>query len=150
MTAMEKKKQKQTPMSALLKAAKGLSKALPIILTVILLISLIKTYVPPKAIVGFFGLSFLTDTLIGAFFGSILAGNSINSYIIGEQLLADGAPLAAVSAFLASWVVVGIAQLPAESTQLGRNFALLRAASGFILALLIALIITIVFPGGLA
>ena len=146
----QKKAQKPTVKGSLVKAVKGITKNLPVILTVILLISLLKTYVPPKSIVGLFGFSAVTDTAIGALFGSILAGNSINSYIIGEQLLADGVPAAAVTAFLASWVIVGIAQLPAETAVLGRRFALLRAGAGFLLSIAMALIISLLLSGGLS
>ena len=134
---------------ALAKAAKGLTRSIPVILIVILLISLVKTYLPAGAVAGFFGLSAVTDTLIGGLFGSILAGNSINSYIIGEEMLENGVPLSAVTAFLAAWVIVGIVQLPAESHELGTRFALWRAALGFIFSIGIALITTLVFGGSL-
>lgn len=124
-------------------------RSIPIILTVVLLISLLKTWVPPKAIVGLFGFSPVTDTFIGALFGSILAGNSINSYIIGSQLLTDGAPLCAVTAFLATWVIVGIAQLPAESAELGTRFALYRTAVGFLFSIVLALIVSFILGGAL-
>lgn len=136
-------------MKALAKAAKGLTRSIPVILTVILLISLVKTYLPAGAVTGFFGLSAVTDTLIGGLFGSILAGNSINSYIIGEEMLENGAPLSAVTAFLAAWVIVGIVQLPAESHELGTRFALWRAALGFIFSIGIAIITALVFGGSL-
>ena len=138
-----------TPLQALQKALRGITKATPVILTVVLLISLIKTYLPAGSVVRFFGLSGFTDTLIGALFGSILAGNSINSYIIGSGLLEKGAPLTAVTAFLASWVIVGIAQLPAESAELGGRFALLRAGAGFLFSLAVAIIVTALLGGSL-
>jgi uncharacterized membrane protein YraQ (UPF0718 family) len=127
---------------ALLKASKGISKALPLILSVILLTALLKTYLPARSIVGFFGFSTFFDTLIGGLFGSVFAGNSINSYIIGAELLAKGAPLSAVSAFLATWVIVGIAQLPAESAELGGKFAILRTGIGFLISLIIAMVVS--------
>ncbi len=135
--------------NSLQKALRGLSRSLPIIATVILLISLLKTYLPAKAVVSFFGSSNIADTTIGALFGSILAGNSINSYIIGEQLLLDGVPLTAVTAFLAAWVIVGVVQIPAEAAELGRRFALIRAVSGFLFSIVVALIVTIMLGGSL-
>ena len=135
--------------SAFQKALRGLTRSLPIIATIILLISLLKTYLPAKAVVSFFGSSDLGDTTIGALFGSILAGNSINSYIIGEQLLLDGVPLTAVTAFLAAWVIVGVVQIPAEAAELGRRFALIRAVSGFLFSIVVALVVTILLGGSL-
>lgn len=136
-------------LQALQKALRGITKAVPVILTVVLLISLIKTYLPAGSVVKFFGFSELTDTLIGALFGSILAGNSINSYIIGSELLEKGAPLIAVTAFLATWVIVGIAQLPAESAELGGRFALLRAGVGVLFSIAVAFIVTALIGGSL-
>lgn len=146
---MKKKDQKPTLQDSLAKSLLSMVKSIPIILTVVLLISLLKTWMPPKAIVGLFGFSPVTDTFIGALFGSVLAGNSINSYIIGSQLLADGAPLCAVTAFLATWVIVGIAQLPAESAELGTRFALYRTAVGFLFSIVIALIVSLILGGSL-
>ncbi len=139
----------QKIINAVQKAMRGLTRSLPIIATVILLISLLKTYLPASSVVRFFGSSNLGDTAIGAVFGSILAGNSINSYIIGAQLLRDGVPLTAVTAFLAAWVIVGIVQIPAESAELGRQFAVIRAISGFLFSIVIALIVTILLGGSL-
>src|SRR6056297_947025 len=135
--------------TAFRKALRGLTGSQPIILTAVLLIPLLKPHLPATSIMRFFGHSELADTAIGALFGSILAGNSINSYIIGEQLLKDGAPLSAVAAFLAAWVTVGVVQIPAESEELGRRFALTRAAAGFFFSMVVALLVTIVLGGEL-
>lgn len=140
---------KPTFITSLFNAARGIGRSLPIILTVILLMALIKTYLPPKIIVGFLGGSGPVDTLAGAGFGSILAGNSINSYIIGRQLLDNGAHLAAVTAFLAAWVIVGIVQLPAEAVELGKRFAILRTIAGFLFCLAMAWVIALNFSGSL-
>jgi len=124
-------------------------RSVPAILIVVLLISLLKTYVAAESIVRFFGLGSFTDTLLGALFGSILAGNSINSNIIGSELLSAGVPYAAVTSFLAAWVIVGIVQLPAESVQLGTRFAVTRAVAGFFLSVAMGLLLAIFFRTGL-
>lgn len=134
---------------AFLKAFRGLLRSIPVILIVVLMISLLKVYIRPEAIAGLFGFSPFTDTFLGAAFGSVLAGNSINSYIIGSGFLSSGVPFAAVSAFLASWVIVGVAQLPAESAQLGTRFAVLRAVIGFFFSVFIGMLTAMVFGGGL-
>lgn len=136
-------------LSAFQKALRALIRSLPIILTVVLLISLLKTYLPAESVIRFFGHSDMADTAIGALFGSILAGNSINSYIIGEELLRDGAPLTAVTAFLAAWVIVGVVQIPAEAAELGRQFALTRAAAGFLFSMAAALLVSLLLGGTL-
>ncbi len=82
----------------------------------------------------------MLDTLWGACFGSILAGNPINSYVIGGELLKYGISLFAVTALIITWVTVGLVQLPAEIAALGRRFALLRNALSFVLSIPIAIL----------
>jgi len=136
-------------LTAFKKAFRGMLRSLPLIVIVVLLISLLKTFIATDSLVRFFGYSIFIDTLLGAGLGSILAGNSINSYIIGSELLSAGVPFAAVASFLAAWVIVGIAQLPAEVAQLGIRFALLRAAAGFFLSVGLGLLLYFFFGAGL-
>jgi uncharacterized membrane protein YraQ (UPF0718 family) len=75
------------------------------------------------------------DSFWGACLGSLFAGNPISSYIIGAQMLDVGVSIVAVTAFICSWVTVGLVQLPAESTALGWRFAVLRNASCFVLSM---------------
>jgi uncharacterized membrane protein YraQ (UPF0718 family) len=131
---------------AIARAGKGLWKAFPMILGTVLLISLIYTLIPKSFYTTVFSKNAFLDSIIGSLIGSISAGNPITSYIFGGELLTQGVSLIAVTAFLVAWVTVGIIQLPAESTILGKKFALLRNISAFILAILIA-IITIIIIG---
>jgi uncharacterized membrane protein YraQ (UPF0718 family) len=131
---------------AILKAGKGLWKALPMILGTILLISLISTLIPKSFYTTVFSKNILLDSIIGSLVGSISAGNPITSYIFGGELLTQGVSLLAVTAFLVAWVTVGLVQLPAESAILGKKFALLRNITAFILAIIVA-IITILILG---
>jgi len=80
------------------------------------------------------------DTFWGACFGSILAGNPINSYVIAGELLKYGISLFAITALIVTWVTVGLVQLPAEIAALGKKFALVRNALCFILAIPIAIL----------
>jgi hypothetical protein len=81
----------------------------------------------------------IQDTLLGACIGSIFAGNPINSYIIGGELLEHGVSLFAVTALILTWVTVGLIQLPAEIVALGKKFALVRNAISFVFAIIIAI-----------
>jgi len=112
---------------------------LPILSGVVLLVGLLRAAVPASTIQAVFGGDTLRDTLTGSFLGSLLAGNPINSYIIGGQLLEDGVSLYAVGAFVVAWVTVGMVQLPAESIALGRKFALYRNGLAFVMSIPIAL-----------
>ena len=131
---------------SIIKAGKGLLKAFPMILGTILLISLISNLIPKSFYTNVFSKHIISDAFIGGLIGSISAGSPITSYIFGGELLAQGISLLAVTAFLVAWVTVGMIQLPAESTILGKKFALLRNITAFILAIITA-IITILILG---
>ena len=111
---------------------------LPIITGVVFLLGLARALLPPAILRQAFSGPPLLDAAKGAGIGSILAGNPINSYIIGGQLLGDGASIYAVTAFVLTWVTVGMVQLPAEAAALGTRFALTRNLIAFALSLPIA------------
>jgi len=139
------------PGAAIRKALRQLASMLPILVGVVLLIGLVRATVPPSAVLAVFNGNTLRDTFLGSVMGSVLAGNPINSYVIGEQLLRDGVSLYAVGAFVVTWVTVGVVQLPAESIALGRRFALYRNGLAFLVSIPIALLaatLTIVLGGG--
>jgi len=77
----------------------------------VLLIGLLNTFVSRNFLAALFSGNPVLDTLLGAFFGSILAGNAINSYIIGGELLEYGVSLFTVTALIITWVTVGLVQL---------------------------------------
>ncbi len=122
------------------KAAFQFRSMLPILGGVALLIGLFHTTIPSSALGTLFSGGPFLDSLTGAGLGSILAGNPVNSYVISEQLLADGVSVFAIAAFIVSWVTVGIAQLPAEALTLGTRFAVLRNSLSFLLSIPIAML----------
>jgi len=123
---------------AMLKAGKGIYSALPVLIGVVLLISLITTIISTETIGSLFTKNPFFDTLIGSIAGSIMAGNPITSYILGGELLASGVSLFAVTAFIVAWVTVGLIQLPAESILLGKRFAITRNITAFIFSFILA------------
>jgi len=133
---------------SMIKSAKGLWMALPMILGTILLISLISALVPKTFYTTVFSKNMLLDSLIGGIIGSISAGNPITSYIFGGEMLNQGIGLLAVTAFIVSWVTVGLIQLPAESVILGKKFAILRNITAFILSIFVA-IATVLIMGAI-
>ena len=106
----------------------------------LLLVSMLNTLVAKEYYTNFFGKIPLIDPIIGAFFGSILAGSPVTSYVIGGELLVQGIGLVVVTAFLVAWVTVGVVQLPAESMMLGKKFAILRNVTAFIFSILVAVV----------
>jgi uncharacterized membrane protein YraQ (UPF0718 family) len=123
-----------------IKSFKSLYKMLPLILGVLLLVSLIPVLIPKSFYIRFFQKNPILDSVIGSIIGSISAGSPITSYILGGEFLKDGVSLTAVTAFIVAWVTVGIIQLPAESLILGKKFAIIRNATSFLFAIIVALI----------
>ena len=129
---------------SVVKAFKGLWNSFPMILGTILLISLISVIIPKSFYTTLFSKNPFFDSLIGSLIGSISAGNPLTSYIFGGEMLSQGVSLVAVTAFIVAWVTVGIIQLPAESTILGKRFALLRNFTSLILAIVVAIITVLI------
>jgi predicted Fe-Mo cluster-binding NifX family protein len=126
-------------------SARQFASLLPILIGVVLLIGLFNAFVSREFLASIFSGGPLLDTLRGACFGSILAGNPINSYVIGGELLKHGVSLFAVTALIITWVTVGLVQLPAEIAALGRKFALVRTAISFVMFTGVAAITVFLF-----
>lgn len=132
-------------MNAIKKAAKQLWKTTPLILGTMLLVSLVST-IPKEWYTKAFTQNPVIDSILGAIIGSVSAGNPVTSYIFGGELLKQGIGLVPVTAFLVAWVTVGLVQLPAEMTILGKRFAILRNVTAFLLAIVAALVTVVVIP----
>ncbi|RRS31973.1 MAG: permease [Epsilonproteobacteria bacterium (ex Lamellibrachia satsuma)] len=111
-------------------AFKGTLKTLyaisPMLLAVIGLIGLFKTFITPEMIHTLFNGSMLHDMLMGVGLGGVSVGQPFLSYIIGGELLDEGASFYGVSAFILSFVTLGVVQLPMEFSIFGFRFTLLR------------------------
>lgn len=127
---------------ALKKSGRQVLSFLPMLFGVILLLGLFQSFVPDKLLLSLFSGSTLQDALLGTFLGSILAGNPINSYVIGHDLFKAGVGLSAITALMIAWVTVGIIQIPAESAALGMKFTLVRNAAALLMAFATAIILT--------
>jgi len=124
---------------SIIKAGKGILFALPMIISIILLISLINTLIPIEIIKKVFIGNFI-DVILGSILGSISAGNAITSYIIGGELLKQGISLFVITSFLVAWVTVGLVQLPAEIVLLGKKFAIYRNIITFVCSIIVAIL----------
>ena len=133
------------------KTLRSMLQVLPQILGILLLVSLLLTIISPEWYGRVFSGHPVIDPILGAGIGSIAAGNPITSYVIGGELLNTGISLAAVSAFIVAWVTVSAIQLPMEVDILGKRFAVARNLSGFVVAVIIAILTegTLSLLGGL-
>lgn len=112
-----------------------------------MLLGLIKEYITFSKLGSLFTQNAFIDTGIGSILGSVFAGNSMNSYIISRELLAVGVSMFAVTAFLVSWVTVGVFQSPIEAQIFGISFAVKRNLISALLAMLVSFI-TVTLWGG--
>ena len=121
---------------------KSLKMIAPMLLAIIGLIGLFKTYITPEMLRTLFNGSALHDMLVGVGFGGISVGQPFLSYIIGGELLKEGASFYGVTAFILAFVTLGVVQLPMEFSIFGFRFALVRnllsLLFSFVLAFLIA------------
>jgi predicted Fe-Mo cluster-binding NifX family protein len=120
---------------------------LPMLIGVILLLGLFQGFVSQQRLLSLFSGSALQDSFWGACMGSVLAGNPVNSYVIGKSLLSIGVGLSGVTALMLAWVNVGLIQLPVEAKVLGLRFALVRNIAGFVMAVMMSFVV-VWFSGG--
>ena len=113
-------------------------KNLDLFILIFLIIGLIKV-IPKSFFTKIFTHNIMFDSIIGAVFGSILAGNPITSYIIGGELIKNNISLIAITSFIVAWVTVGIISLPLEIKTFGKRFAIKRNVISFIFSILVAI-----------
>jgi len=135
----KQKDDKKTIVSSFFKALRSFGTAFPVLLGVILLLGLFRSFVPSRILSAVFTGDLLRDTVIGSLIGSISGGNAVTSYIIGGELAKQNVSLIAITAFIVAWVTVGVIQLPAEAGILGKRFACTRNILSFCLSILVSI-----------
>jgi len=120
------------------KSAKGFTLNLPMLTGIILLTGLFEVFVTPEMLSSLFSGHTFYDTLTGTVSGGISVGQPFVSYLIGGELLDNGMSYYAVTAFILSWVTLGVVQLPYEYSMFGGRFTLIRNLLAFIFVLLIS------------
>jgi predicted Fe-Mo cluster-binding NifX family protein len=130
---------------ALKRSGMQLVNLLPVFVGVVLLIGLFNALISKDLLSSLFSGNALLDTLFGTGLGSILAGNPLNSYVIGGETLEQGVSLFAVTAFITAWVTIGLVQLPAEMAALGKEFALIRTALSMVLCIAISILTVVTY-----
>ncbi len=104
---------------------------------------LLKAYIPTASIKNVFRGNVLIDTFIGALAGSIFAGHSSASYILGGELFKNGISLSAILAFLIAWDTIGFTHIPLEISYFGKKFTLTRNLLCFVFSILVAVFATL-------
>ena len=104
----------------------------------LLLSSLVVKLLPEQITAELFAGNDAVDAVMGAAIGGVAAGHPLASYLMAGELLKGGVSLVAVTAFLVSWVTVGVVQIPVEALMLGTRFAIYRNTICFLSAIAIA------------
>ena len=111
---------------------KNIRMLLPFLAGVFLLVSLSRQFLPENLTLKILQSSEYFQVLFANILGSIFFSNSAQSYILGGEFLNGGISLLAVTAFMVSWVTVGLVHLPMEIQFLGKKFAIFRNLFSFI------------------
>jgi uncharacterized membrane protein YraQ (UPF0718 family) len=122
------------------KTFNNIKQTFPTLIAILLLVSLVNSLLTKEIISNIFSGTIL-DPIIGAIIGSIFAGNPLTSYIIGGEFINYGINMITVTAFILTWVTVGLVQFPAENLMLGKKFAFWRNILSFLSAITIAILI---------
>ncbi len=125
-------------MNALKKSIKNFISLSPMIVGIIGLVGIFKSFITPQILSSLFVKNAFYDTFIGLLAGAIAVGQAIISYILGGELLKDGVSMYGVSAFILAWVTLGIVQLPLEASVLGVKFTILRNILSIIFTFIIS------------
>ena len=132
-------KEKNNIKEAFNKSLKGFLSMLPMLLAILLLLGIFDVYITKDILLSFFISNNFVDTITGTLLGGVLTGNPMISYILGGELTDAGVSLYAVTAFILSWVTIGLVQLPAEVEIFGLRFTFYRTLFTFITTILVSL-----------
>lgn len=138
-------KDRNKTLQALKIALRALLNLLPLILTMIIFIGLLLSFLPHEIIGELIGeQSGLGGVLITGFFGAILHIPALIAFPMAASLLKAGASITAVAAFITTLTMIGIVTLPIEIKELGVKFSLYRNGISFIIAIIIALVMGVI------
>jgi uncharacterized membrane protein YraQ (UPF0718 family) len=124
------------------KALVTMRRIAPTLTAVILLVGWLQTVVTPERLHALFSGDPVRDTAVGIAAGAVSVGQPFLSYILGGELLKEGISPTAVTAFILSWVTLGIIQLPLEWEIFGWRFTLVRNLLSLLFAPIVALAVT--------
>lgn len=125
-----------------LKMALGMGKSMILsILSIVFLIGLVLTFIPPNQIASYVGKqNIILATIASAALGTITLIPAFIAFPLVGTMVNAGVSIIPSVAFLTTLTMVGIVTLPLERREFGIKFALTRNGLSFIFAILIALI----------
>ncbi len=109
------------------------------IISILALIGLFLTLVPPETIKVVLGNSSLSvATLISASFGTVTLIPAFVAFPLAASLVESGAHLVSMAAFITTLTMVGFITMPIEIEYFGKKFTLIRNVLSFLAAIAIA------------
>lgn len=128
------------------KMAFGMGKSmLGSILSIIFLIGLILTFLPPQNIATFIGKqSLVLATVVSAAFGTITLIPAFIAFPLVGTLVNAGVSVVPSVAFLTTLTMVGVVTFPLEKREFGLKFTATRNVLSFIFAIIIALVMGVI------
>ncbi|WP_129408749.1 hypothetical protein [Marinitoga lauensis] len=115
------------------------------IFSIFLIIGILQNFLSPEK-VGDFLLNFsgIKGIITGLFTGAIMMGPPASGYPIAQYLFENNASVSLVSAFLLSWVMLGIIFLTYELQNFGKKFTIIRNVFSVISILVIAYLMELI------
>jgi len=111
------------------------------IISILFLIGLLLTFIPPDTIKQYMGNSnAFISTIVSAFLGSITLIPAFVAFPLVGSLVNAGASIVPVVAFLTTLTMVGVVTFPLEKREFGIKFTVARNSLSFIFAIIIALL----------
>ena len=138
-------KNKKKTFAAMKKSKSMMGNMLGEIITVIFLIGLLLTLIPPETIKSALGsANTFLSTIVGALVGSITLIPAFVAFPLVGSLVDAGASIIPAVAFLTTLTMVGVVTFPLEKKEFGTKFALTRNILSFGFAVVIALVMGVI------
>lgn len=133
-------KHKEKTIQSMKKSKSMMGNMLASIISIILLIGLVLTLIPPAAIEQALGSSNqVIASILAAIAGSITLIPAFVAFPLVGSLVDAGASIVPGVAFLTTLTMVGVVTFPLEKQEFGTKFALTRNGISFVFALIIAI-----------
>ncbi len=135
-------KDKRKTQKALIKAWKSLERILPQLLVVVLFVGLMLSILNEETINKLIGTdSGWLGVILASIVGSVTLIPGFIAFPTAAMLLAGGAGIMQIAAFVSTLMMVGIVTLPVEIQYFGKRLAIYRNALAFCFSFLVAFVI---------
>lgn len=124
---------------------KKLWRITPPFVTILITVSVILYLIPNEVIIKYLGTG---DSFFGVIVASIVGSVTVMpgpiSYPLCGILADEGVSYSVIAAFSSSLMLVGVLSFPVEKFYFGKKFAILRNIVSFVIALIIALVFSLI------